>query len=92
MVSFTAQTSAGLCSFTPVSAIAPLLNQFGFPANLIGLGPSGLPFPSQLGDTTGISPATPAVPLIPPIATSPAVPAAPSGPAINPLPLLTALP
>ena len=77
----------------PVSAIAPLLNQFGFPANLIGLGPSaGVPFPNQLGDTTGISPVTPAVPLTPPIATAPAVPAAPAGPAVNPLPLLTALP
>ena len=73
-------------------AIAPLLNQFGFPANLIGLGPSGMPFPNQLGDTTGISPVTLAVPLILPIATAPAVPAAPSGPAVNLLPLLTALP
>lgn len=65
----------------PGSSLVPLLNSFGVPASLANLGPSQMPFPIQIGDTLGISPA--------PVATAPAaVPpaAAPILPAVPPAP------
>lgn len=85
----------------PGSTLVPLLTQFGIPANLINLGPSEMPFPIQIGDQLGISPAPQAAPVTGPIAPAPInpalinpalmAPAAPGG-GFNPLPLLDALP
>ena len=75
----------------PGSTLVPLLTQFGIPANLINLGPSEMPFPIQIGDQLGISPAPPAAPVTMPVGAGPLAPAPPIG-VINPLPLLDALP
>ena len=74
--------------------VLPLLNQFGIPGNLAGLAPSNVPFPIQVGDKLGISPAAPAAPAAAPLGT-PQVAVAPAttGTApVNPFPLLNALP
>jgi len=72
----------------PAAALAPLLGQLGFPANLVNLGPADLPFPIQIAGSTPTAPvapvAAPLVPALPPIA--------PAGAADSPLPLLNALP
>ena len=70
--------------------VLPLLNQFGIPGSLANLAPSNLPFPIQIGETAG---ATPAAPLTAPAATGPiaGAPAA-GGTAFSPLSLLNALP
>ncbi len=82
--------------------LGPLLNQLGVPANLVGLAPADLPI---IGSQAGLSPAYPVAPLAPvaPVAAplpaapgAPAIPAVapavPAGGALNPLPLLNALP
>ncbi len=71
----------------PAAALAPLLGQLGFPANLVNLGPADMPFPIQIAGTT---PTAPVAPVAAPLA--PVLPAAPAGAAVNPLPLLNALP
>ena len=70
--------------------VLPLLNQFGIPGSLANLAPSNMPFPIQIGETAG---ATPAAPLTAPAATAPiaGAPAA-GGTAFSPLSLLNALP
>ncbi len=75
----------------PAAALAPLLGQLGFPANLVNLGPADMPFPIQIagsGPTAPVAPvapvAAPLVPALPPIA--------PAAAAVSPLPLLDALP
>ena len=70
--------------------VLPLLNQFGIPGSLANLAPSNMPFPIQIGETAG---ATPAAPLTAPAATGPiaGAPAA-GGTAFSPLSLLNALP
>jgi len=76
--------------------VIPLLNQFGVPGNLANLAPSNVPFPIQIADPA--APAAAAAPLTAPL-TAPAA-AAPQvaltppvgGTALNPLPLLNALP
>ena len=75
----------------PGSTLVPLLTQFGIPANLVNLGPSEMPFPIQIGDQLGISPAPPAAPVTMPAFPAPLAPAAPSG-GLSPFPLLDALP
>ena len=70
--------------------VLPLLNQFGIPGSLANLAPVNMPFPIQIGETAG---ATPAAPLTAPAATAPIAVAPPAGgTAISPLPLLNALP
>jgi hypothetical protein len=72
----------------PAAALAPLLGQLGFPANLVNLGPADMPFPIQIAGSTPTAPvapvATPLAPVLPPFA--------PAGAAVSPLPLLNALP
>ena len=75
----------------PAAALAPLLGQLGFPANLVNLGPAYMPFPIQIAGSTPTAPvapvapvAAPLVPALPPVATA--------GAPISPLPLLDALP
>ena len=75
----------------PGSTLIPLLNQFGIPASLVNLAPSDLPFPIQIGDNVGISPALPAAPVTAPVAAAPLTPDSLNG-GVNPLPLLAALP
>lgn len=72
----------------PAAALAPLLGQLGFPANLVNLGPADLPFPIQIAGSTPTAPVAPvAAPLVPALP-----PVAPAGAAVSPLPLLNALP
>lgn len=66
----------------PAQTLVPLLNQLGVPANLVNLAPTNL---------LPIGTATPA-PVAAPAPVAPVAPAAPAAAAINPLPLLTALP
>ena len=72
----------------PAAALAPLLGQLGFPANLVNLGPADMPFPIQIAGSTPTAPvapvAAPLAPVLPPFA--------PAGAAVSPLPLLNALP
>ena len=60
----------------PGSSLLPLLNSLGVPASLANLGPSQMPFPIQIGDTLGISPA--------PVATAPPARAPAAAPPILP--------
>lgn len=70
--------------------VLPLLNQFGIPGSLANLAPSNMPFPIQIGEIAG---ATPAAPLTAPAGTAQIAVAPPAGgTAISPLPLLNALP
>jgi hypothetical protein len=82
--------------------IGPLLSQLGVPANLVGLAPVDLPI---IGSQAGLSPVAPLAPAVAPLPVAPAVapavaplpvapaaPAFPDGGALNPLPLLNALP
>jgi hypothetical protein len=72
----------------PAAALAPLLGQLGFPANLVNLGPADMPFPIQIAGSTPTAPVTPAAAPL-----APAMPQlAPAGAAVSPLPLLNALP
>lgn len=72
----------------PAAALAPLLGQLGFPANLVNLGPADLPFPIQIAGSTPTAPVAPvAAPLAPALP-----PVAPAGTAVTPLTLLNALP
>ena len=75
----------------PAAALAPLLGQLGFPANLVNLGPADMPFTIQIAGSTPTAPVAPVapvaahlVPALPPVATA--------GAPISPLPLLDALP
>ena len=79
---------------SPIAEYLPLLNQIGIPGNLANLAPSQMPFPIQIGDTPGISPAPVAAPVtVPPLGSiAPIAPAPPAGGALNPMPLLSALP
>jgi hypothetical protein len=81
-------------STNPIAEYLPLLNQIGIPGNLANLVPSQMPFPIQIGDTPGISPAPVAAPVTLPPAGGVAqiAPAPPVGGVLNPLPLLAALP
>lgn len=75
----------------PAAALAPLLGQLGFPANLVNLGPADLPFPIQIAGSTPTAPVAPVAPVAAPLV--PALPPiAPAGAAVSPLPLLNALP
>lgn len=75
----------------PAAALAPLLGQLGFPANLVNLGPADMPFPIQIAGSTPTAPVAPVAPVAAPL--SPALPpVAPAGAAVSPLPLLNALP
>lgn len=81
--------------------IGPLLSQLGVPANLVGLAPADLPI---IGSQAGLSPVAPLAPAVAPLPVAPALPVAPTlpvapaapafpdGGALNPLPLLNALP
>lgn len=74
----------------PTTGVVPLLSSFGIPAQLTNLAPPEI-LPSMLGNTLGIAQGAP----VAPIATAPAaaLPAASAGAAaLNPLPLLNALP
>jgi hypothetical protein len=75
----------------PAAALAPLLGQLGFPANLVNLGPADMPFPIQIAGSAPTAPTAPVAPVAAPLV--PALPpVAPAGAAISPLPLLDALP
>jgi hypothetical protein len=81
-------------STNPIAEYLPLLNQIGIPGNLVNLAPSQMPFPIQIGNTAGVSPAAVTNPVIMPAvgAVAPIAPAPPVGGVLNPLPLLAALP
>jgi hypothetical protein len=75
----------------PAAALAPLLGQLGFPANLVNLGPADMPFPIQIAGSTPTAPVAPVAPVAAPLL--PALPpVAPAGAPVSPLPLLDALP
>jgi len=88
--------------------IGPLLSQLGVPANLVGLAPTDLPIigsQAGLSPVTPVAPVAaplavaPVAPVAAPLTVAPVAPAIPAvapavpdGGALNPLPLLTALP
>jgi hypothetical protein len=88
--------------------IGPLLSQLGVPANLVGLAPTDLPIIGSQAGLSPVAPlapvaaplaVAPVAPVAAPLAVAPVAPAIPAvapvvpdGGALNPLPLLTALP
>jgi hypothetical protein len=88
--------------------IGPLLSQLGVPANLVGLAPTDLPIIGSQAGLSPVAPlapvaaplaVAPVAPVAAPLTVAPVAPATPAvapavpdGGALNPLPLLTALP
>jgi len=77
-------------STSPIAEYLPLLNQIGIPGNLVNLAPSQMPFPIQIGNTAGTTPAPLTAPVAGALAPAPLAP--PAGGVLNALPLLAALP
>ena len=77
-------------STSPIAEYLPLLNQIGIPGNLANLAPTQMPFPIQIGNTAGVTPAPVSAPVAGAVTPAPLAP--PTGGVLNPLPLLAALP